>query len=48
VITGEIELTKVRDDKPITTCRVSVRRDDGAVAVAGTAVTYTMRPPAIA
>lgn len=44
VITGEVELTKVRDDKPITTCRVSVTRDDGVVAVAGTAVTWTMAP----
>ena len=45
VITGEVALTKVRDDKPITTCRVSVTRDDGVVAVEGTAVTYTMPPP---
>ena len=45
-ITGTVELTGVRDDKPVTTCRVSVVRDDGVVAVAGTAVTYTVPPPA--
>lgn len=45
-ITGVVELTKVRDDTPITTRRVSVTADDGVVAVGGTAVTSTMRPPA--
>jgi acyl dehydratase len=45
VIRGEVELTDVRVDKPITSCRVSVTRDDGVVVVEGTAVTYTMPPP---
>jgi acyl dehydratase len=45
VITGEIEVLKVRHDKPITTCRVVVTRDDGVTAVEGTAVTYTAPPP---
>lgn len=45
IITGRIELTRVRDDKPITECTVSVTRDDGVVAVEGTAVTWTMPPP---
>ena len=44
-ITGEVEVLKVRNDKPIATCRVSVTRDDGVIAVDGTAVTYTMPPP---
>jgi acyl dehydratase len=44
-ITGEIEVLDVRRDKPIMTCRVSVLRGDGVLAVEGTAITYTMPPP---
>lgn len=45
-ITGAVEVVEVRRDKPITSCRVSVTRDDGVTAVEGTAVTWTMPPPA--
>jgi acyl dehydratase len=41
-ITGEVEVTKVRDDKPITELATRVLRDDGTVVLEGTAVCYTM------
>ena len=41
-ITGEVEVTAVRDDKPITTLATRVVRDDGVVAIDGTAVCWTM------
>lgn len=41
-ITGEVEVTAVRDDKPVTTLATRVVRDDGVVALEGTAVCYTM------
>jgi len=41
-ITGEVEVTEVRDDKPITHLSTRVVRDDGTVALEGTAVCYTM------
>ncbi|GAA2141035.1 hypothetical protein GCM10009844_11220 [Nocardioides koreensis] len=41
-ITGRVEVTAVRDDKPITELRTSVVRDDGTVVLEGTAVTWTM------
>lgn len=41
-ITGEVEVTAVRDDKPITTLDTRVVRDDGVVAIEGTAVCWTM------
>ena len=41
-ITGRVEITKARTDKPITTLAVTVTRDDGTVALTGTAVCYTM------
>ena len=41
VITGTVEVTSVRDDKPITGLDVRVARDDGVVAVSGTAVCWT-------
>jgi len=41
-ITGRVEITAVRADKPITKLRTSVRRDDGVLALEGTAVCYTM------
>jgi acyl dehydratase len=42
VITGEVEVTAVRADKPITTLATRVVRDDGVVALDGTAVCWTM------
>jgi len=44
-ITGHIELTKVRPDKPITEMLTRVVRDDGTVCLDGTAVCYTMPLP---
>ena len=41
-ITGRIEVTEVRTDKPITKLRTTVTRDDGTVVLQGTAVCYTM------
>jgi acyl dehydratase len=43
VITGEVEVLEVRLDKPITTLATRVIRDDGVVALKGTAVCYTMQ-----
>jgi acyl dehydratase len=44
-VTGAVEVTSARDDKPITGLDVAVTRDDGTVAVEGTAVCYTMPLP---
>ena len=41
-IIGRVEITDVRSDKPITTLHTTVTRDDGTVALDGTAVCYTM------
>ena len=41
-ITGHVEVTAVREDKPITELRTSVVRGDGTVVLEGTAVTWTM------
>ncbi|KTG30897.1 MaoC family dehydratase [Haloferax profundi] len=41
-ITGWVEVTKVREDKPITELETEVTRDDGTVVLTGTAVCYTM------
>ena len=41
-ITGRVEITEVRNDKPITKVRTTVTRDDGTVALEGTAICYTM------
>lgn len=41
-ITGRVEVTSVRDDKPITGLRTTVTRQDGVVLVEGTALCYTM------
>jgi len=41
-ITGEVEVVEVRADKPITRLRTRVVRNDGTVALEGTAVCYTM------
>jgi acyl dehydratase len=44
LITGEVVVTSARADKPITGLDVRVVRDDGVVAVEGTAVCYTAVP----
>jgi acyl dehydratase len=41
-ITGRVEVTSTRTDKPITELKTSVIRDDGTVVLDGTAVCYTM------
>jgi acyl dehydratase len=41
-ITGEVEVLEVREDKPITTLRTTVTRDDGTLVLEGTAVCYTV------
>lgn len=41
-ITGQVEVTSVRQDKPITELVTRVVRGDGTVALEGTAVCYTM------
>jgi len=41
-ITGAVEVTDVRLDKPITKVRTTVTRGDGTVALDGDAVCYTM------
>lgn len=41
-ITGEVRVTKVRDDKPITELETRVVRGDGTVVLEGSAVCYTM------
>jgi len=41
-ITGAVEVVSVRTDKPITTLKTTVTRDDGTVALEGTALCYTM------
>ncbi len=41
-ITGKVEVTEAREDKPIAKLKVSVVRDDDTVALSGTAVCYTM------
>ena len=41
-ITGQVEVTKVRDDKPITELITRVVRGDGTIVLEGTAVCYTM------
>jgi len=41
-ITGEVEVIEVRADKPITRLRTTVVRDDGTVALEGSALCYTV------
>lgn len=41
-ITGEVEVTKAREDKPISELRTRVIRDDDTVVLEGNAVCYTM------
>jgi len=45
VISGAVEVLEVRADKPITRLRASVTRQDGVVAVEGTALCYTLPLP---
>jgi acyl dehydratase len=40
-ITGTVEVVEARSDKPITHIRTTVTRQDGTVALEGTAVCYT-------
>ncbi len=44
-ITGRVEVIEVREDKPITKLTCTVTRDDGTVALEGTAVCWTMAMP---
>lgn len=41
-ITGAVQVLEVREDKPITKLATTVTRDDGVVAVEGTALCYTI------
>lgn len=41
-ITGRVEVTSVREDKPLTKLNTTVTRDDGTVALQGSAVCWTM------
>jgi acyl dehydratase len=41
-ITGTVEVLEARTDKPVTKLATAVRRQDGVVALEGTAVCYTM------
>ena len=41
-ITGEVEVTKVREDKPISELDTRVRLSDGGLVLEGTVVCYTM------
>jgi acyl dehydratase len=42
VITGEVEVLEVREDKPVCKLRTTVTRQDGVVALEGTALCYTV------
>jgi acyl dehydratase len=44
-ITGAVEVTNVRTDKPITELKTTVTRDDGMVVLEGNALCYTMPFP---
>jgi acyl dehydratase len=41
-ITGAVEVTEVRNDKPITKLLTTVTRNDGTLVLEGTALCYTM------
>src|SRR3712207_7963969 len=41
-ISARVEVTSVRDDKPICTLETTVRNADGEVCLSGTATTYTV------
>ena len=44
-ITGAVEVTKVRTDKPMVEVKTTVTRDDGTIALDGVALCYTMPLP---
>ena len=44
-ITGAVEILEARGDKPITQRRTTVTRQDGVVALEGTAVCFTAKLP---
>jgi acyl dehydratase len=46
-ITGEVKVTKVREDKPITELETRVFTGDGTLVLDGTAVCYTMPIPSV-
>lgn len=46
VITGQVTVTAVRDDKPVTTLATQITNQDGVVVLDGTAVVW--RDPAVA
>jgi acyl dehydratase len=46
VITAEVAVTSIRDDKPVTTLSTTITNQDGVVVLAGTAVVW--RDPAVA
>jgi hypothetical protein len=39
-----VEVVEVRDDKPITRLTTTVTRDDGTLALEGSALCYTVAP----
>lgn len=41
-VTGRVEVTKVRADKPITTLATTIRNAEGEICLTGTATTYTV------
>ncbi|GHA25162.1 enoyl-CoA hydratase [Devosia pacifica] len=41
-IVGRVEVTKVREDKPIVTLQTTVRNAAGDICLSGSAVTYTV------
>lgn len=41
-ITGEVQVTSVREDKPVTELATRVHRDDGTLVLEGRAVCYTL------
>src|SRR5436190_12459890 len=43
-ITAAVEVLEARDDKPITRLRTTVTRQDGVIAVEGTALVWQERP----
>jgi acyl dehydratase len=42
-ITAEVEVLEVREDKPITNLRTTIRNQDGTVVLDGTALVWTER-----
>src|SRR3954447_19235257 len=45
-ITAEVEVLEARSDKPITRLRTTITRQDGVVALDGTALVWRETPPA--